>query len=65
MAVDPLRVELRRVGISKLLDVVPGGETRQDTVREAIEALPDGVDVVLIHDAVRPFVRMSRVQCCN
>ncbi|MDA0684465.1 MAG: 2-C-methyl-D-erythritol 4-phosphate cytidylyltransferase [Bacteroidetes bacterium] len=60
-AVDPLRVELRRVGISKLLDVVPGGETRQDTVREAIEALPDGVDVVLIHDAVRPFVRMSRV----
>ena len=61
-AVEPLGVELRRVGITKLLDVVAGGESRQASVHEALNIVPDTVDVVLIHDAVRPFVRMSSVQ---
>jgi 2-C-methyl-D-erythritol 4-phosphate cytidylyltransferase len=60
-AVDPLTVELRRVGISKLHGVVSGGETRQESVRSALEKLPEDVDVVLVHDAVRPFVRRDRV----
>lgn len=60
-AVDPLTVELRRVGITKLHGVVSGGRTRQESVRSALEALPADVDVVLIHDAVRPFVRRDRV----
>ena len=34
---------------------VAGGARRQDSVRHGLEALPDGVDVVLIHDAARPF----------
>lgn len=33
-----------------------GGERRQDSVRHGLAALPDGLDVVLIHDAARPFV---------
>jgi 2-C-methyl-D-erythritol 4-phosphate cytidylyltransferase len=36
--------------------VVAGGETRQDSVRMALAALPDGIDVVLVHDAARPLV---------
>jgi len=60
-AVRPLRQELRRVGITKLHGVVPGGETRQESVRAALESVPDEVDVVLVHDAVRPFVRMGLV----
>jgi len=60
-AVGPLREELVRVGISKLHDVVGGGDTRQESVHRALMALPEAVDVVLVHDAVRPFVRMSRV----
>lgn len=60
-AVEPLTVELRRVGITKLHGVVSGGRTRQESVRAALEALPEDVDVVLIHDAVRPFVRRDRV----
>ena len=60
-AVDPLGVELRRVGINKLLDVVEGGDSRQETVHRALAQVPEDVDVVLIHDAVRPFVRMSSV----
>ena len=33
--------------------VVPGGAERQDSVRRGLDALPDDVDVVLVHDAAR------------
>lgn len=41
---------------------VPGGTERQDSVRLGLEALrDDGVDVVLIHDAARPFVSRTLI----
>lgn len=40
---------------TKVTKVVPGGQERQDSVRHALEATHDDVDVVLVHDAVRPF----------
>ncbi|GMQ83133.1 MAG: 2-C-methyl-D-erythritol 4-phosphate cytidylyltransferase [Rhodothermia bacterium] len=60
-AVRPLRQELRRIGITKLMTVVSGGLTRQDSVAAALAETPDTVEVVLVHDAVRPFVRLSQV----
>lgn len=60
-AVRPLKEEFRRVGISKLERVVAGGETRQQSVRAGIEALPPLVELVLVHDAVRPFIRQSQI----
>lgn len=33
--------------------VVPGGDHRQDSVRLGLAALPDDVDLVLVHDAAR------------
>ncbi len=39
----------------KRLAVVPGGPRRQDSVREGLSALSPEVDVVLVHDAARPF----------
>lgn len=41
--------------------VVTGGETRQDSVARALIALPDDVDVVLVHDAARPLVPVEVV----
>ncbi|HAQ35361.1 MAG TPA: bifunctional 2-C-methyl-D-erythritol 4-phosphate cytidylyltransferase/2-C-methyl-D-erythritol 2,4-cyclodiphosphate synthase, partial [Alphaproteobacteria bacterium] len=40
------------------LDVmfVTGGATRTASVRAGLDAVPDGVDLVLIHDGARPFV---------
>ncbi len=39
------------------LAVVPGGATRQDSVRAGLDALaPHAPDVVLVHDAARPLV---------
>ena len=39
--------------------VVPGGATRQASVRAGLEALADQVDRVLIHDAARPLVSQA------
>jgi 2-C-methyl-D-erythritol 4-phosphate cytidylyltransferase len=42
--------------------VVAGGETRQESVRLALAALPQEVDVVLVHDAARALVPPDVVQ---
>ncbi|MFC9228673.1 2-C-methyl-D-erythritol 4-phosphate cytidylyltransferase [Streptomyces decoyicus] len=43
------------------LEVVPGGETRQESVQLGLAALPDTIDVVLVHDAARPLVPVDTV----
>lgn len=35
--------------------VIAGGGTRQESVARALDQLPKGFDVVLVHDAARPF----------
>ncbi|MDR2355695.1 MAG: 2-C-methyl-D-erythritol 4-phosphate cytidylyltransferase [Clostridiales Family XIII bacterium] len=42
--------------IAKLRGVCAGGATRQASVFAGLSALPAAVDLVLVHDAVRPFV---------
>lgn len=45
-----------------LPEPVIGGNTRQETVRLGLESLADeGVEKVLIHDAVRPFVEQETI----
>ena len=56
-----LAAELREAGVTKLLAVVPGGETRQQSVRRAVLETPEAASVVLIHDAVRPFVGSEEI----
>ncbi|MEV1053979.1 2-C-methyl-D-erythritol 4-phosphate cytidylyltransferase [Streptomyces sp. NPDC049887] len=41
--------------------VVPGGDTRQESVRLGLEALPETVGTVLVHDAARPLVPVDTV----
>src|SRR5688500_7790744 len=43
-------------GASKPLRIVTGGERRQDSVANAFAAVSERCDVVVIHDAARPFV---------
>jgi len=40
--------------------IVAGGLSRQQSVAAALAALPDGVDVVLVHDAARPLTPASQ-----
>lgn len=54
---DLYEAAIRGVEKNKILDPVGGGATRQDSVRLGLESLQgDAPDMVLIHDAARPFV---------
>jgi 2-C-methyl-D-erythritol 4-phosphate cytidylyltransferase len=48
-------------GFTKVTKIVAGGKERQDSVRLALAAVDEGVDFVIIHDAVRPCVTQTMV----
>jgi len=50
---DAFLVEMRCFGVTH---IVQGGATRTESVSNALAALVPGIEIVLIHDAVRPFV---------
>ena len=42
-----------------------GGKTRQESIFNALQEV-SGADLVIVHDAVRPFVKLNHIQnCCN
>lgn len=50
-------------GLRKLRAVVPGGERRQDSVREGLRQAEAGfAGVVLVHDAARPLVEVALIE---
>jgi 2-C-methyl-D-erythritol 4-phosphate cytidylyltransferase len=54
-----------RAGLVGQVDIVAGGPTRQDSVfngLEAVEAADE--DLVVIHDAVRPFLQVAELEAC-
>ncbi|MGH7232116.1 MAG: 2-C-methyl-D-erythritol 4-phosphate cytidylyltransferase [Nitrospiraceae bacterium] len=51
-----------RHGFAKVTVIVAGGEQRQDSVRLGLAAIDRAVDLVLIHDAVRPFFTPELVE---
>ena len=49
-------------GLRKVSLTVPGGETRAESVWRGLQALDaDGVEVVAVHDGVRPFVTPAEI----
>jgi 2-C-methyl-D-erythritol 4-phosphate cytidylyltransferase len=60
--IDYLREKLEKFNIHKVISVVPGGNTGQESIRNGLYAIRDNVDakpediVVLIHDGVRPLI---------
>jgi len=55
-------INLALDGVPGVLPVVPGGATRQDSVRAGLEALAQfEPDIVLVHDAARPFIPIGTV----
>lgn len=47
---------LRPLGRRARIIVVAGGETRQESVWRALQAAPADAEIVVVHDAVRPFI---------
>ena len=55
------RRAVSRLGRPGLVTVVAGGQTRQESVRLALEAAPRSVELVVVHDAVRPFITRALI----
>jgi 2-C-methyl-D-erythritol 4-phosphate cytidylyltransferase len=53
-----LRQEIR----SKPVRVVEGGNSRQESVANALASLAPDTDLVAVHDAVRPFVDLETIE---
>ena len=48
-------------GITKLREIVPGGETRSDSVRRGVAAVTTEISLVAVHDAARPLIAPSTI----
>jgi 2-C-methyl-D-erythritol 4-phosphate cytidylyltransferase len=48
--------------MTKIRQIVAGGMERQDSVRNGLAVLPTDCEIVLIHDAARPFVSPALIE---
>jgi 2-C-methyl-D-erythritol 4-phosphate cytidylyltransferase len=53
---------LRPFGLDGRVRLVAGGDERQDSVRNGVRALGDGLEWVLVHDAARPLVTRGLIE---
>ena len=59
---EPLERRLAKEHLRETVHVVKGGETRQQSVANALAQVSAETELVLVHDAVRPFVACEQVQ---
>ena len=58
-----IRQELiEKYGLTKVTKAVAGGNERQDSVRNCLMVIEGNCDLVVIHDAVRPFVTEALIK---
>jgi len=48
--------------LTKPVRLVVGGDSRQESVEHALAALDESVELVAVHDAVRPFVSLEQIE---
>jgi 2-C-methyl-D-erythritol 4-phosphate cytidylyltransferase len=53
---------LRQEGFSKPVRLVQGGDSRQQSVENALAAIAPDTDLVAVHDAVRPFIEIETIE---
>jgi 2-C-methyl-D-erythritol 4-phosphate cytidylyltransferase len=59
--VTRLRERIAEEKFKQAVRVVKGGDSRQDSVAEALREVPKDTEIVLVHDAVRPFVTTEQI----
>lgn len=52
----------RQHGISKLLGVCAGGDTRQQSAENSLAALPPDTDLIALHDGARPLATPALIE---
>lgn len=51
-------------GVSKTIQLVSGGEERQDSVANGLASIGNADGLIMVHDAARPFVSLACMQRC-
>ena len=59
--VERLEKRIREEKFEQSVRVVRGGDSRQDSVAQALQLVPNDTEIVLVHDAVRPFVTRDQI----
>ncbi len=59
--VEKLESRIRQENFKQPIRVIKGADSRQGSVAEALKLVPNDVELVLVHDAVRPFVSPEHV----
>jgi 2-C-methyl-D-erythritol 4-phosphate cytidylyltransferase len=61
--VDALTTRTAREDLGgRSVSVIRGGDTRQDSVANALAELPDNTELIMVHDAVRPLVTRDQIE---
>jgi 2-C-methyl-D-erythritol 4-phosphate cytidylyltransferase len=60
--VDSLATSVASENLGRPVHVVRGGNTRQDSVANALAEIPSDADLILVHDAVRPLVTLNQIE---
>lgn len=53
--------EIERQRLARPVRLVEGGPSRQETVARCLDQVPPNAEVVLVHDAVRPFIELEMI----
>jgi 2-C-methyl-D-erythritol 4-phosphate cytidylyltransferase len=59
---DWVRELLKKESFAKAVRIVEGGESRQQSVENALATLAADTDLVAVHDAVRPFIELDTLE---
>jgi 2-C-methyl-D-erythritol 4-phosphate cytidylyltransferase len=59
--VSSLEASLRAEKFTQNVRVIRGGDSRQESVAQALQQVPEDAELVLVHDAVRPFVTTEQI----
>ena len=59
---EDVRMMLSGAPMEKPMRLVEGGASRQESVEHALAAVAADVDLVAVHDAVRPFVDVAMIE---
>lgn len=51
-------------GLEKVCAIVPGGLTRQESVKNGLDALPKEARIALVHDGARPLISRELIARC-
>ena len=57
-----LQDKIAKAGLGRPARVVHGGDTRQQSVANALAQVDPATEIVLVHDAVRPFVTREQIE---